>query len=182
MSLLRLILLGKAGTGKDTVAAYLAGRCGFRCYAFADKIREIGRDLFPEHFQDGAKPRRLLQDLGIKMRELGPDCWTNYVLRRIATDDPLHAVITDCRYLREIALAGQAGFLPVLVDCPTEIRLARLAARDGGSFRPEDLQHVSEQETESAAVAGTVLNTGTLADLEVAVDRLLYNLYPGQLT
>ena len=175
---MRLILLGKAGSGKDTAAAYLAAAYGFQRYAFADKIKEVGRELFPGHFKDGAKPRRLLQDLGLKMRELDQDCWTNYVLRRIEADDPPHVVITDCRYLREVALAGQAGFLPVLVDCPAEIRLARLAARDGESFRAADLQHVSEQETDGVAVAGTLGNGGSTAELHAAVDRLLRRLYP----
>ncbi len=173
---MRIILLGKAGSGKDTVAAYLASAYGFKRYAFADKIREVGRDLFPEYFREGGKPRRLLQDLGQKMRELDPDCWTNYVLRRLEVDG--RVVITDCRFLREVDLAGRSGFLPVLVDCPVEIRLARLAARDGASFRAEDLQHVSEQETAGVTVAGTLVNAGPVADLHEAVDRLLRQLYP----
>jgi len=177
--LLRIILLGKAGAGKDTVAAHLVSAHGFRRYAFADKMREIGRELFPGHFKDGAKPRRLLQDLGLAMRGLDPDCWTDYVLRRIAAEKPPHAVITDCRYLREITLARWAGFLPVRVECPAEIRLARLAARDGTSFQAADLRHVSEEETDTAPVAGTLVNAGTPGELAGAVDRLLRELYPG---
>lgn len=173
---LKLILLGKAGSGKDTVAACLANVHGFQCYAFADKMREIGHELFPEHFRDGAKPRRLLQDLGLKMRELDPDCWTNYILRRVAVDAPPHAVITDCRYLRELELADQADFLRILVDCPTQIRMIRLATRDGKSFQPADLRHVSEEETEGAPVTATLVNAGTITDLEAAVADLLRRL------
>lgn len=178
MSSLRLILLGKAGSGKDTVAARLVSAHGFTRYAFADKIREVGRDLFPEHFANGAKPRRLLQELGLKMRELGPDCWTNYVLRRMAAENPPRVVITDGRYRREVELTARFGFLPVLVECPREIRLARLAARDGESFRAADLHHVSEEETAGVPVVATLVNAGSIAQLEEAVDRLLARLYP----
>jgi len=56
--------------GKTTSAEYLVRKYGFVKLAFADKLKEIARDLFPEQFESGEKPRKLLQDLGIKMREI----------------------------------------------------------------------------------------------------------------
>ena len=80
---LRIAFSGKMQVGKTTSATYLVRKYGFVKLAFADKLKEIARDLFPEQFESGEKPRKLLQDLGIKMREIDADVWVKYVLRII---------------------------------------------------------------------------------------------------
>lgn len=137
---MKILLVGKAGAGKDTVADILVRDYGYTRYAFADKLKEIAKDLFPDHFQEG-KPRRLLQELGVKMREIDPDVWVNYVLNRVQGEN---VVITDGRFDNEVNLCRRAGFVVVEVSCPPEIRVLRLAKRDGRFPTEEELSHVSE--------------------------------------
>ena len=70
-------LLGKKGSGKDTVADYLVSKYGFTKYAFADKIKDIikilfnftDEDLLPENKEKirnewNISPRKALQLIG----------------------------------------------------------------------------------------------------------------------
>lgn len=171
-----IILIGKAGSGKDTVAEYLVSRYGFKRYAFADKMKEIGRELFPERFKSGKKPRCLLQDLGTYLRQIDPDVWTNFLFSRIEREKPARAVISDCRYERELARGRASGFVPVFVDCPEEIRQRRLAERDGEPMDREAAGHSSENDVfHPSLLAGVfcVNNGGSLEQLYEQVDKVL---------
>lgn len=176
---LRLLLVGRAGSGKDETARYLVERYGFRRYAFADKLKEIVRDLWPEAFKE-AKPRTLLQAVGQCLRQVDPDVWVNYLLRCIEAERPLRAVVTDCRYRNELELCNEKGFLPVVVVCPDEVRNARLAARGDRPLSAEEAAHPSENEAYETAVqwakegrAVVLDNSGPLEKLYGQLDGLL---------
>jgi len=47
---MRIILAGRAGSGKSTTGDYLSSVYGFRTYPFANKIKETALELFPESF------------------------------------------------------------------------------------------------------------------------------------
>lgn len=166
---MKIILLGKMGAGKNTVADYLTDKYGFKQLAFADKLKEIARELFPDAFVTG-KPRELLQVLGQKMREIQRDCWTYYVMRQV--HDYQDVVITDCRYLNELEIAQKYGFIPVRVVCSDSIRIDRLMDRDG-VFNPETLNHVSETELDGVIVDSILVNNGTKKDLYKKIDTLI---------
>ena len=82
-------LAGRAGTGKDTVAAHLAERYNVLLYALANPIRGalagafgLGDELVDRSLKElpvpwlGQSPRRLMQSLGDWGRELcGADVW-----------------------------------------------------------------------------------------------------------
>lgn len=172
-----IILIGKAGSGKDTVAEYLVSRYGFKRYAFADKMKEIARELFPEWFAGGGKPRRLLQDLGTYLRQIDQDVWINYLFSRIEREKPARVVISDCRYERELERAKSLGFVPVFVDCPEEIRQRRLAERDGEPMDREAANHPSESTIfpplQPEGRSFYVCNKGTFEELHRLVDMIL---------
>lgn len=175
--MVRIILLGKMGAGKDTVADILERQHCFFRFAFAGKLKIIARELFPEEFEGGNKPRALLQVVGQKMREIKKDCWTNYLLNQ--TEKPRyikeHCVITDCRYLNELEIAKQHGFIPVMVVCADDVRLNRLKARDG-SFDPATFGHASETELDGVEVPWIIDNTGSLIGLKAQIDLLIDEL------
>lgn len=173
MCLLRIILLGKMGAGKDTVADYLHKEYGFTRFAFADKVKEIARDLFPDVFVAG-KPRELLQALGQKMREIQKECWTYHVMRQVEKLSPsIRVVITDCRYLNEMQIAQSYGFKPIMVECLEELRIERLIARDG-SLNPATLRHISETELDRLGTdIDTVFNDGSRERLFSLVDWMI---------
>jgi len=171
---MKIILLGKMGAGKDTVADYLHREYAFSRWSFATKIKGIARDLFPGQFVGGNKPRELLQKLGARMRELDEDCWANYVLSRVSASNHLYLnhVITDCRYSNELRLAQAAGFIPVRVVCREEVRLQRLEARDKVIVR-ETFRHPSETELDGTNIENVLDNSGGMGELFEQIDGLI---------
>lgn len=170
---MKIILLGKMGAGKDTVADYLCKEYGFVGFAFAGKVKEVARDLFPDAFVAG-KPRELLQSVGQKMREIQKECWTHYVMRQVEKLSPgTKVVITDCRYLNELHIAQSYGFKPIVVECMEELRIERLIARDG-SFNPATLKHISETELDQLDTdMSTIFNDGSRGRLFSLVDWVI---------
>lgn len=172
----RFLLMGKAGAGKDTAAEYLVRRYGFRRYAFADKLKEVASDLWPEEFAGSRKPRRLLQELGTAARGVDPLVWVRFVFRQLEAENPDRAVITDGRLLNEYRSCREAGFLVIRVDCPDGVRLARLTARDGRPPYPEEASHATEHEFEALEPDFVLDNSGSTDDLYRQIDDLMWRL------
>jgi len=157
---LRIAFSGKMQVGKTTSAEYLVRKYGFVKLAFADKLKEIARDLFPEQFEKGEKPRKLLQDLGMKMRKIDQDVWVNYVLRIVRSlPKESNIVIDDLRFMNEYKALKNEGFfiVRILRDVPPS---------------PLD-DHPSEKEVEQMPYDLLLLNTGTLDRLYEKLDKIV---------
>lgn len=159
---MNICLLGKAGSGKDTVADYLVTK-GFHRRAFADKLKEIAIDLFGMTQKD----RALLQQIGDKMREIQPNVWLDYLFRNAA--EP--CVITDCRMPNEYEACRSRGWMMVRVVADEEMRLSRLLKRDGEVNR-EALRHHSESDLDDYPVDVTLDNNGSFEELYRQIERL----------
>ncbi|MGB9848841.1 MAG: AAA family ATPase [Moorellaceae bacterium] len=172
----RLLLMGKAGSGKDTAARYLVERYGFRRYAFADKLKEVARGLWPEEFEGGRKPRRLLQEFGTLVRSFDPLVWVRYVLREVEAGGADRVVVSDGRLLDEYRACREAGFTVVRVDCPPVERARRLVERDGVALCPEEEAHPSEKELDTVPPDFVLDNSGGFEDLYKQIDDLMWRL------
>ncbi|MFJ9549093.1 deoxynucleotide monophosphate kinase family protein [Streptomyces erythrochromogenes] len=189
MSFRHVALMGRARSGKDTAAARLVQRHQFVRVAFADPLRESAMALDPIVGADaspyGALPirlsdlvkrygwerakteypevRRTLQRLGEAVREHDRDYWLRLALDKIRTADRwgLPVVVTDCRYPNEAAALRAAGALLVRVDRPS---LAE--------HQDQGAEHISETALAGYRPDAVLTNTGTVAELHQAVDRL----------
>jgi len=119
---LRLAVSGKMRSGKDTLAARLVERYGFRRYAFADRLKAVASELFG--MASGAKNRHLLVELGRKMCEIDKLVWVNHVLGQM----PLRCdvVISDLRFRYEYHALKAFDFVMVRVDSDETARLKRV--------------------------------------------------------
>lgn len=182
MSYQHVALLGKARSGKDTVAARLVRNWLFTRVAFADPLKgvalrlnplipttynvhvrlkslvadvgwECAKDKYPE-------VRRVLQTAGQTVRDLDPDFWANVAMDKVDAADTwnMPVVVTDCRYPNEAEALKARGFMLVRVQRPGN---------------PGTLEHESETALDGYPVDRVLINGGTLFDLDTEADALI---------
>ena len=172
ISNMKIALVGKARSGKDTVADYLVAHYGFTEYKFSKGIRDVINLVRGE---DATKNRRELQDVGQGLRRaLGEDVWVNYTLATVKGDTPV--VISDCRQPNEAKRLREEGYLLIRVESDEEVRVQRMLAA-GDTFTREDLNHETEQigfECDSI-----IHNNGSLEELYAQVEQHIDTLRGG---
>lgn len=162
-------LMGYAQSGKDEVAKILVNKFEFERRAFADKIRDMLYDMNPmvggEPIQmrvdadgwDKAKQhpevRRLMQVLGVAARQhLSESVWISPALSNMSMTS--RYVISDVRFSNEAYMIRALGGEIWRIDRP--------------GIGPAN-KHVSEKQLESISADRTLLNAGSLEDLETLV-------------
>lgn len=170
---------GKAASGKDTVAAILKEKYGFKRLAFADELKRVARHLLGLTDEDvtdheakervnprwGKSPRQLLQGMGEGIRRyVHEDVWVNFVLQDVELYPNI--VISDLRYPNEAkAIKAQGGFL-IRVNRP-------------GKGSKTGADHVSETALDSFKGAfwdHEIDNSGTLDQLATKVREVMADL------
>lgn len=121
----KIIVNGRSLAGKDTVAGYLVEKYGFTKIAFADLIYDLAR----EYFGMKNKDRNLLQQIGEKFREIDPDVWVKYAVKKIEKYEK--CIISDCRRINEYKYFTKLGFIPIRVHADLDKRIERAIKRDG---------------------------------------------------
>lgn len=178
---LLLGLTGRAGAGKDTVAAYLEAQYAFAPIGFADPIRDMLGVLLQHVEVDGAwlcerdlkelpapvlglSYRALAQTLGTEWgRSLRADLWLR--IGEYRTNQRLDAgdnvVLCDVRFPNEAAWLKAAGGVLVRVerDSVADVRA-----------------HESEQHTSALEADHVIENNSSLGALEHRIDALMDRL------
>ena len=123
MNMKKIGILGKGGSGKDTVAEYLEEK-GYKTAAFSDGLYQICREFYGMTKKD----RALLQDVGAAMRSVNPDVFVNKALHYLG--DAEMCVITDVRAVNEYEILKSHGFEFIRITCPLDERIKRIEKRD----------------------------------------------------
>jgi hypothetical protein len=123
----RIAFYGPAASGKTWCADYIRDHyIGYAKVAFADKLKEIALDLFNVQGKNG-NDRVILQNLGGKLREIDPEVWIKYLLKRVKQiGDYTGFVLDDLRYVNEAAALRDAGFTLIMVNTSREVRESRM--------------------------------------------------------
>lgn len=180
-----IALIGRARSGKDSIAARLVGAHGYTRVAFADPLKDAALRLDPivtyERAGGGYLPtylsravswhgweyakdrfpevRRTLQNLGQSIRDVHPNFWVNLAMDTVdSIAGPV--VVTDCRYRNEVEALKARRFRIVRVVRPPH----------GGELTGH--QHVSETELDDFRQDATAYNSGTLHQLDQRADQL----------
>lgn len=173
-------MTGLAGSGKDTVARYLAERYGFGVVSFAfplySAISQITGicldDLYDRELKEavipwlGKSPRELLQSLGTEWgrRMVADDIWIRVAMQRVKaiTEEGGNVVITDVRFDNEAMAIRLAGGENWLVQRPGV-----------HSCVGDTANHESEAGISQVLVDTTILNDTSVEALQAQADRSL---------
>ena len=185
-----VLLIGSAGSGKDTVADYLAAAYGYAVFHVADPLKRLIGDpawepvwevLFPTGRP--TKLRRELQEVGDLLRHWDPEMLvkmtSNAIRQNIRTHPGQPWCLADVRLVNEFhAFHAQFPHARIIgLTAWDAQRAERLVARDGTAPSGNWLAHPTEQQTTlllERGVCDTVIaNIGSRADLRRAVDAVL---------
>lgn len=182
MTYRNIAFIGKARSGKDSAGARLVHNWHFTRVAFADPLKRVALELNPyiptvpgvvvrlesliadvgwEYAKDHyPEVRRTLQRAGESVRQVDEDFWLNTALRSIdaAAGWNMPIVVTDCRYENEAKALQARGFMLV--------RIRRVSVT--GRFL-----HASETALDDFPADQTIINSGTLFELETEIDALV---------
>lgn len=116
-------LIGRARSGKDTVAGYLARQHMFAHIAFADPVKQMLETAFGDLFREGDRekpidwlgksPRQLMQTLGTEWgrNQVHPELWVMLTEQKVknAVEFNLPLVISDVRFYNEANMILKHG-------------------------------------------------------------------------
>lgn len=130
-----IAVIGHPGAGKSTAAIFLAQEFGYTRLSFATPLREVAVKLFGE---SAYNDRRILQGIGMALREIESDVWLNlmehYLIEHDHHEGPF--VIDDCRFPNEAEMLEGHGFVFVRLETTREQQISRLTRT--GKFQTEE--------------------------------------------
>lgn len=162
---MKIAVVGKQRSGKDTLAKYFIDNDRAMKLAFGDAIKLVSRMYFPEIVAKG-KPRFLYQFIGQKFREVDPKVWVKSLdktLTFLESEGFESFVVTDVRQQNEYDYLKSKGFTVIKVEAEDELRRERII-KSGDQFNPEDFYHETEIAVDSIPCDYLLTNNTTIED------------------
>lgn len=176
---MKIAIIGKMRSGKDTAGDYLVDMHGCKRFAFGDEIGRVIQRYFPQAHKKG-KPRHHYQLIGQTFRQLDPDVWINALDTDLFFRSTKHdnVVITDVRQQNEIDYLRSKGFVILKITADEPTRLKRIA-NEGDRFDPATLQHETETAVDGLPYDFEIQNEGTPVSFLYKVELLVSQLKAG---
>ena len=112
-------ICGKMASGKTTLAKGFEEE-GYQIISLADEVKRVGRELF----NMTGKDRPLLQQIGMKMREIRPSVWLDALMKQ-AEKYP-HVVCDDVRFINEAKTLKENGWYLIKIEIDENLQRNRL--------------------------------------------------------
>ena len=139
-------IVGKAGSGKDLIGAYLASKLNlkearsiYRTIAFADILKKHLMTIFGlSHAQvygnlkevedkrykkdDGSywTPREMMQYYGESMRSIDKNIWIRLFIEKMKSNTFISYIVTDVRHRNELEAVRSMGSMLIHVERPNK--------------------------------------------------------------
>jgi len=188
MSIKLIGITGKAGSGKDTAADYIAEKYGYRKYNLADPIKKALNAMFGwdmSYWDDrewketilpkiGVSPRVLAQTLGTEWgREIiNEQIWLHIAEDLVESVAHSHShngvVIPDLRFDNEALWMKNLSDTKPYVD---NYKIVKIERSDIDYV--DNTKHSSESGVSSTFIDNFVNNNGSIDDLEFEFDKLM---------
>ncbi|MEM3671056.1 MAG: hypothetical protein QW767_04850 [Thermoprotei archaeon] len=169
-----ILVVGHAGTGKDTAASYLAEKYGFKTLSGYEPLKRMcSLAGLPED-------RGTLTVMGHAVSSaFGRDIFVKWCDRRLGRSS---VTLKDFRFLNEIRHYRSKACAIVMLRCSMNVAYARMVSR-GRAGDPNSLSQLrqvwkDEGELDSVPKAWTktIDNEGNIHDFYSNLDRLVLNL------
>ncbi|MGD6876958.1 AAA family ATPase [Bacillus infantis] len=166
---MKIALLGKMRSGKDTVAEYGINTYGLYKFAFGDELKRYYHELFG--YSEG-KPREGYQWFGQITRQREPDIWVRKCFESIENSGLKDIIITDLRQPNEFERCKKEGFIMVKVHCDDQLRIQRILEKND-KFDKKDLHHETEMHIDTFEPDYIIENNGSLEHLYRQLDEIV---------
>ena len=118
---MKIAICGKMASGKTTLADWFVEHHDFLKISLAAKVKNVAKDLFGMTHKD----RRLLQQIGMKMREIKEDVWIDYLIN-LQVDEGENLIVDDVRFINEAKKLKSAGWIVIRINIDDELQRDRL--------------------------------------------------------
>lgn len=166
---MKLFLMGKAGSGKDTIADYLVDRHGFKRFRLAQPIEDLCRSEYGMRGKD----RELMIRVGEECKQrYGQNYWLDIVIRQIRLHNNRNVVVTDVRFPYEWDYFTTEGYRSIRVVAPATERVKWLRKRDGNP-QIDTLGDPTEQQVDNLPADYTIKNDNSIQHLMDEIDIII---------
>jgi len=144
---LKIGICGRMASGKTTLAQEIIQASGnAEILSLAGEVKNVAKRIFGMVEKD----RPLLQQIGMKMREIEEDVWLNFLLRRADESDAKIVVVDDVRFINEVDKMREAGFVMIKINIDEDLQLNRLKSTYGEDWEShwENRNNPSEQQVD----------------------------------
>ena len=166
---MKVAIAGQMASGKTTLAKALAEALDGTVMSLGGKVKDVGRDLFGMQIKD----RPLLQQIGMKMREIRPDVWIEYLDRAAESSETEVVFVDDCRFINEAEWFKRHDWILIRLSIDEELQKSRLMAT-----YPEDWEVHWNNRGDASETEVPQIST-ELVDFEIQAensDRIIDNL------
>lgn len=118
---MKIAICGVMCSGKTTIANYIKKKLNnVTILSFADKIKELAYDLFDMKEKD----RKLLIQIGQKLKEIDDKVWIKYTIKQSNLSENI--IIDDLRFQNELDELIKNDFILIKLIITPELQLERL--------------------------------------------------------
>ena len=141
---MKVAICGKMCSGKSSLAKYIQDSDSrFKILSYGQKVKDISTELFNMTIKD----RTLIINVASKMREINPDVWSNYVLKKSQHIE--YCIIDDLRFQNELDGLINDGsdwiFIKLNISKELQTKRIKLLYPDNYQDHINNDYHLSEQ-------------------------------------
>ena len=122
---MKVAITGKMCSGKSTLSNYLVKNKNFTRLGYGDFVKKYAKEIFDMKVKD----RKLLQDLGQKLKEIDPNVWVKLLEKKLDSLEKKgidKIVVDDVRFPQEIKSLRQKGFIILKLNINEELQKKRI--------------------------------------------------------